>query len=295
MSYNTALIKKSSMMDTPVNSSDFISPPFVFGCYKAGLVNCVYCNTPNDKGAIHLNRKRDEILTAIQSKLLSLGTKTTDSCNSDLHVVDICYYSDLLFTWHSLNKQSSYGWSYIIDWFEDMDNAMCTFSTRFINEDFLTKPGHNKCRVRVCLTPQHVMDKYERHSATLQQRILFINSIYEFTNYEVCMEFSPLIIYPGWLTHYKDLFQTLNKSLSQAAKDELFSIYRFVEYNEASHNINKNTIDSHNDTTLWGLSSQVIKGNGVNRKAGYNNNSQVPAEIEFRNLHDILLPWSKLF
>ena len=67
-----------------------------------------------------------------------------------------------------------------------------------------------------------------------------LSAINEFVRagYEVHLNFSPVIVYPGWERDWRLLFDQIDDSLSAGAKDQLGAEIIFLTHNAQLHQVN---------------------------------------------------------
>jgi spore photoproduct lyase len=74
-------------------------------------------------------------------------------------------------------------------------------------------------------------------TSRMSDRIAFVNDLVE-ANYDVHVNFSPVVIYDGWQEEYAQLFDEIDNVLSVAAKEQLAAEVIFLTHNEELHNVN---------------------------------------------------------
>jgi len=112
-----------------------------------------------------------------------------------------------------------------------------TFATKFVNRDLLVLDPQQKTRIRFSLMPEHISRIVDVGTSKISDRIAAINDFVE-AGYEVHVNFSPVIIYHGWINDWTELFRQLDAELSPAAKAQIKSEVIFLTHNEQLHELN---------------------------------------------------------
>jgi DNA repair photolyase len=87
------------------------------------------------------------------------------------------------------------------------------------------------------LTTDIVNKSLENNTASIRQRVLFLNKLYE-AGYEVHINFSPVVFYKDWIKDYKALFSFINNNISKEIKEQLKCEVIFLTHNEKLHKYN---------------------------------------------------------
>jgi spore photoproduct lyase len=214
-------------------STDYIAPSHANGCAMA----CSYCYVARRKGyanPITTFVNIEENITFIKKHAAALGTKTTpNQCDPDLWTYDIGENNDC-----SVDAMLSDNVKDIITTFAGLPNAKACFATKYVNTDLLSYDPQKKTRIRFSLMPQPVSTLVDVRTARISDRI---NAISDFVDagYEVHVNFSPVIVYDGYLNDWRNMFIELNDALSPAAKKQLKCEIIFLTHNQELHQINK--------------------------------------------------------
>lgn len=265
-------------------STDFITPSFGYGC----LLNCSYCymkrHLPNGLSiAVNIG----DILTAINNHSIWLENKQPNQTDSKYWTYDISCNED--FALHS----KYYNWKYIFDFFKNNNKIKGSFATKIIPTNMLEYNSNYKIRIRFSLIPQILSTIIEPNTPKIIDRIKAIN-IFIKAGYEIHVNFSPVILFKGWLKYYKELFILLNKYVSNENKKYVKAEVIFLTHNENKHFYNlKNNIKG--EQLLWSPKIQE------NKKSEYGgNNIRYDWKLkqqyikEFINLHNSIIPWNTI-
>ena len=75
-----------------------------------------------------------------------------------------------------------------------------------------------KRRIRFSLMPENVAKVVDVRTTPISERISAIDDFVR-AGYEVHLNFSPVIVYPGWEQDWRLLFDQIDDALSAGAKD----------------------------------------------------------------------------
>jgi len=118
-----------------------------------------------------------------------------------------------------------------------LPNVKITWATKFVNRDLLSYDPQNKTRIRFSLMPPAVARIVDVRTSTIGERIAAINDFVE-ADYEVHLNFSPVIVREGWLSEYSALFEELDDRLTEKAKAQLACEIIFLTHNARLHDVN---------------------------------------------------------
>ena len=139
--------------------------------------------------------------------------------------------------------------------------------------------------------PQHKSDLHEPHTSKIIDRIKAINAFVD-AGYDVHVNYSPIIVYDGWLEDYKNLFNLVNTHVKN--RDIVLSECIFLTHNFKKHTVN---LERHPKTEvdLWVLNKQEVKksqygGENIRYKLG------MKSEYisQFKELHNQIIPWNTI-
>ena len=276
------ITRKSMLIRPSGRSTDFISPSFGYGC----LYNCSYCymKRHKDKG-LDVATNTGDILTAINNHAFFTPVDKPNQTHAEYTTYDISCNED--FALHAKHHQ----WEKIFEFFRDHPIAMGSFATKYVNPILTKFDPQGKIRIRFSLMPQHKSTLHEPHTSKIINRIKAINAFID-AGYDVHINFSPVIVYDGWLKDYADLFHMVNDYVEY--KDQVLSEVIFLTHNFKKHTVN---LARHPKTEvdLWVLTKQEVKksqygGENIRYKLG------MKAEYikQFKHLHNQIIPWNTI-
>ena len=276
------ITRKSMLIRPSGRSTDFISPSFGYGC----LYNCSYCYMKRHKDSgLDVATNTGDILTAINNHAFFTPVDKPNQTHADFTTYDISCNED--FALHAKHHQ----WEKIFEFFRDHPMAMGSFATKYVNNNLLSFNPQSKIRIRFSLMPQHKSDLHEPYTSKILDRLKAIDKFID-AGYDVHVNYSPIIVYDGWLEDYKDLFNLVNTYVKN--KDKVLSECIFLTHNFKKHTVN---LGKHPETEvdLWVLDKQEVKrsqygGENIRYKLG------MKAEYirEFKQLHNQIIPWNTI-
>ena len=142
----------------------------------------------------------EQILTEVNSHCTFASVDKPNQTHSNYTTYDISCNED--FALHS----KYYDWKYIFQFFVDHPVAMATLATKTIPKEFLDFNPKGKVRIRFSLMPEDLRIVLEPNTAKIIDRVLAINDFIA-AGYDVHINFSPVVIYHGWESSYKNLFE----------------------------------------------------------------------------------------
>jgi len=225
-------VKKSLAARPNGRSSDFIAPSTANGCAMA----CAYCYVPRRKGysnPITVFANIDRITGYLARHVGRQGVKPApNQCDPESWVYDLGENSDC-----SVDATVSDNVRDLVDLFRGLPTAKASFATKYVNRDLLDWDPQGRTRVRFSLMPDRVSRLVDIRTSRVAERIAAIDDFVE-AGYEVHVNFSPVIITPGWQEDWRELFRQLDASLSPAAKQQLAAEVIFLTHNQQLHEIN---------------------------------------------------------
>lgn len=276
------ITRKSMLIRPSGRSTDFISPSFGYGC----LYNCSYCYMKRHKDSgLDVATNTGDILTAINNHAFFTPVDKPNQTHADFTTYDISCNED--FALHAKHHQ----WEKIFEFFRDHPMAMGSFATKYVNNNLLSFNPQSKIRIRFSLMPQHKSDLHEPNTSKILDRLKAIDRFID-AGYDVHVNYSPIIVYDGWLEDYKDLFNLVNTHVQN--KDKVLSECIFLTHNFKKHTVN---LGKHPETEvdLWILDKQEVKrsqygGENIRYKLG------MKAEYiqQFKQLHNQIIPWNTI-
>ena len=276
------ITRKSMLIRPSGRSTDFISPSFGYGC----LYNCSYCYMKRHKDSgLDVATNTGDILTAVNNHAFFTPVDKPNQTHAEFTTYDISCNED--FALHAKHHE----WEKTFEFFRDHPVAMASFATKYVNYNLLSFNPEGKVRIRFSLMPQHKSDLHEPKTSKIIDRLQAIDKFID-AGYDVHVNYSPIIVYDGWLEDYKDLFNMVNTYVKN--KDKVLSECIFLTHNLKKHTVN---LGKHPETEvdLWVLTKQEVKrsqygGENIRYKLG------MKAEYirEFKQLHNQIIPWNTI-
>ncbi len=276
------ITRKSMLIRPSGRSTDFISPSFGYGC----LYNCSYCYMKRHKdNGLDVATNTGDILTAINNHAYFTPVDKPNQKHAEYTTYDISCNED--FALHAKHHE----WETVFKFFKDHPVAMGSFATKYVNPKLLSFDPQGKVRIRFSLMPQHKSDLHEPSTSKIIDRIKAIDTFID-AGYDVHVNYSPIIVYEGWLEDYKNLFNLVNTYVKN--KNKVLSECIFLTHNFKKHTIN---LSKHPETEidLWVLTKQEVKrsqygGENIRYKLG------MKAEYikQFKQLHNQIIPWNTI-
>lgn len=260
--------QKTKTLKTKDNgrSSDAVSPNFVYGCLGGCMKSYCYVGRyNNDK--VYINENVDQILESIYDWVEPRQwPRIPSQTDDDLYVIEIGCSTDIPL------HLKHYDWQVVFDFFNDYYKAKSTFATKYPSL-LVSKMGSydldsKKHRVRVSLMPQTYSDILEPGTDSINARIDSIPRLQE--QFEVHINFSPIIYTDGWLDEYQKLFERLYVNHIDVKCECIFLTYNEIQFKNNSQIVNdlcwKPEIQENKDSQYasgnirykWQLKNQMI-------------------------------------
>ena len=263
-------------------STDFISPSFGYGC----LYNCSYCYMKRHRPyGLSVATNTEDILTEINSHAAFAQVDKPNQTHKKYITYDISCNED--FALHAKHHE----WKKIFTFFKDHPDIMGSFATKYVNKDLLYFNPEGKIRIRFSLMPQRKADMHEPETSKIIDRILAIDA-FTFAGYDVHVNFSPIIVYDGWLNDYFELFRLMDKYIE--IKKNVLSECIFLTHNIERHTLNlKNNPKTEVDLWVPNVQETKISQYGC-ENIRYNYKLKRDYIKQFKELHDKVIPWNKI-
>lgn len=268
-------------------SSDFIAPSLANGCLGA----CAYCYVDRNKrvNPITLFTNTEEILAAVDKHVQKqVWPKVPNQTHSLYYTYDMGCNSDI-----SVDASISDNVQSAVDFFRKHPKAFATFATKFVNRELLTYNPEGKVRIRFSLLPHAVSKLVDVRTDPVKKRIEAINDFYE-AGYEVHVNFSPVILYEGWLQDYRELFEELNAAVHPKVKEQMSCEVIFLTHNYWQHQTNL-SINPKAESVIWTPETQETKRSqfgGINVR--YQHQLKAAMIEEFKLLQQEIIPWCNI-
>ncbi|WP_317044181.1 spore photoproduct lyase family protein [Pontibacter ummariensis] len=265
-------------------SSDFIAPSLANGCFGA----CAYCYVDRNKNVnpITLFTNTEEILAAVDKHVQQqVWPKIPNQTHARYYTYDIGCNSDV-----SVDASLSDSVQTTIGFFREHPKAFATFATKFVNQEMLSYDPQEKTRIRFSLLPQQVSKLVDVRTDSLAKRLAAINDFYQ-AGYDVQVNFSPVIVYRGWLEDYRELFEQLNEAVHPKLKEKMSCEVIFLTHNQWQHEANL-AINPRAEELIWAPKIQETKQSqfgGINVRYQYQRKARWISE--FKALQQEVIPW----
>ena len=270
-------------------SCDFIAPSQSNGCAMA----CSYCYVARRKGnanPITTFVNIEEVSSSIERHAAKQGMKLEETqADGELWVYELGTNSDL-----SVDAAVSENVRDLVALFRTLPNAKATFATKFVNRELLGYAPQGRTRIRFSLMPPEISKLVDVRTSRVEDRILAINDFVE-ADYEVNVNFGPVIIKGGWREDYAALFSMLDDALSEKAKRQLAAEIIFLTHSKELHKVN---LEWHpkGEEILWrpDLQEHKISQASGDRVLRYKKDLKRPLVAEFKTLLTTLMPYCRV-
>src|SRR5829696_4734771 len=193
-------VKKALTMRPNGRSAHFIAPSTSNGCAMA----CAYCYVPRRKGyanPISIFVNIEEACRAIRRHAERQGALPVPDQIDNAHwVYDHGENGDV-----SVDAAICDNVKDLVSTFRELPNAKGSFATKFVNPELLSYEPQGKTRIRFSLMPERVAKVVDVRTSPIAECIAAIGDFVR-AGYEVHLNFSPVIVYPGWELDYVNLF-----------------------------------------------------------------------------------------
>ena len=168
---------------------------------------------------------------------------------------------------------------------------MGSFATKYVNPNLIKFNPEGKIRIRFSLMPQRKADLHEPNTSKIIDRIKAIDAFID-AGYDVHVNFSPIIVYDGWLNDYYNLFNMMNDYIDY--KNEVLAECIFLTHNKERHIVNlKNHPQTEVDIWTPNIQETKISQYGC-ENIRYNYKLKRGYIKEFTDLHNKVIPWNKI-
>lgn len=212
-------------------STDFISPSHSNGCAMA----CAYCYVARRKGyanPITLFTNIDNVIESIDKHSKMQPKKVKNQCDPKYWTYDIGCNNDV-----SVDATLSDNVKDLITFFAKSPIAKGSFATKYVNEELLNYNPRGKTRIRFSLMPEKIRKLVDVRTSSTLDKIKAINKFVD-AGYEVHINFSPVIVYDGWLADYEELFEQILDFTNAKSYLQLKYEVIFLTHNKDLHDIN---------------------------------------------------------
>lgn len=188
------------------NSANCIAPNLIYGCF-GGCVN-TYCYMSRYNGTrVFVNTNVDEIFESVVEWEKEF-VKVPDQQDPIYTMVDVACNTDLVLMQKHMPEP-------LIDYlkrYDDHPQLNSTMATKYpgllkLDVNHFNKPP----RVRVSLMPQKYSNILEPKMQKIMSRIADVKRLKDL-GWEVHLNYSPLVFYPGWEEEYDNLFKEVKNA-----------------------------------------------------------------------------------
>lgn len=224
--------KKSLSARSNERSSDWIAPSTSNGC----AMSCSYCYVPRRKGyanPITVFANIEKIIGYLERHAARQWIKSVpNQCDPVDWVYDIGENSDC-----SADALVSDNVRDLVDLFGRIPNAKASFATKLVNRELLDFEPCGGTRVRFSLMPQETSRVVDIRTSKVADRIAALDDFVE-AGYEVHLNFSPVIVYEGWLDDWAELLDQIADGANERTRRQLAAEIIFLTHNEGLHDVN---------------------------------------------------------
>ncbi|WDV45119.1 hypothetical protein PV797_16570 [Clostridiaceae bacterium M8S5] len=168
---------------------------------------------------------RDEMMQSVKKKIKQVN---------QLKTYEIGSTSDMV-----LENTITGNLKWAIEQFGKLENAKCTFATKFSMVDDLLDANHNgNTQMRISVNPDFIIRKIEIGTSSLIDRINAANKMHR-AGYKIGVNIAPIILLDNWQSMYKELFLLLANKLDEDLKNNLFFELIFMTFGYANMTINQ--------------------------------------------------------
>lgn len=252
------------------NSADFIIPNLATGCEAA----CAYCyvarhNTFGNPLTKYTNV--DKILQVVLQHHSDLPAKYPKKSNQQdkwQWVYDVGEATDML------SPAMIDTTNYVINQLLCLSNIKPSFATKLstpyssVKLKDINQLKARRARVRVSVMPPRIADVLEAGTAKMNLRLASIRTLYEL-GYEVHLNFSPVIVCPGWEEDYIQLMNDIDEAIGTDTLGKMIKQQLAAEVIMLTHHpkLHKSNLEWNTEAEdiLWRPSLQEPK---TNRRGG---------------------------
>ena len=225
-------VKKSLTARPNGRSADWIAPSTSNGCAMA----CAYCYVPRRKGyanPITVFTNIDRIIGYLGRHVSKQGPKTVpNQCDPEAWVYDLGENSDC-----SVDALVSDNVADLVTAFARWPTAKASFATKHVNRDLLDLDPRGRTRIRFSLMPEADARLLDLRTSPIAERIAAIDDFVA-AGYEVHVNFSPVVVRPGWEEDWDELLGQLADGTGAAFKAQAAAEIIMLTHNAALHEIN---------------------------------------------------------
>jgi spore photoproduct lyase len=171
--------------------------------------------------------------------------------------------------------------------------AKASFATKHVNREMLDWDPMGRTRVRFSLMPEAIARVTDIRTSPIPERIATIDDFVE-AGYEVHLNFSPVILTPGWRAEWEQLLRTLDDTLAPATKAQLAAEVIMLTHNEQLHEVNMGWHPKAEEL-IWqpGMQERKVSENGA-INVRYRRGLKGDAVAEFTALVRRIMPYCRI-
>ncbi len=281
-------VKKSLTARPNGRSSDFIAPSTANGCAMA----CSYCYVPRRKGyanPVTVFTNIDKIIGYLGRHIKRQGPKPEpNQCDPVDWLYDIGENSDC-----SVDATISDNVHDLIRAFADWDGAKASFATKYVNRDLLELAPRGGTRIQISLMPPGESNLLDIRTSPIPERLAAIDDFVE-AGYEVHLNFSPVVLSPGWQDRWADVLQHLDDATGEMFKKQASVEVIMLTHNRDLHEVNLGWHPKA-EQLLWTPDTQQPKKSQNGQwNVRYRNDVKAAAVAELTDLIAQYTPWLKV-
>ena len=224
--------------------SDFLVPYTSSGCTASCMYCYLVCNY-NKCAYLRLFVNREEML----DKIIKTSEKSEKNLtfeigsNSDL-ILENTITGNLRWTIENFTKKTEKGF--------------LTFPTKFeMVDDILELDHKGRIIARVSVNPDEIIKNVEYGTSRLKGRIEAINKLKQ-AGYKIGILIAPVIMVKNWKELYLDFIKTLNETLSNDVKKDVFFEIIFMTYSYVHTKINEEVFSNADEI----YNKEIMTGRG---------------------------------
>ena len=231
------------------NSANCIAPNVIYGCF-GGCIN-TYCYMGRYNGKrVFVNENVGDVFESVV-EWEKTYTKVPDQQDPVYTMVDIACNSDLVL----MQKHLTVPLLEYMKMYDDHPQLNTTMATKYPSLLKLDVNHFNKKpRIRVSLMPQTYSDVLEPKMQKISSRIQDINRLKQL-GWEVHINYSPVILYKGFITEYNNLFKEVRDAVGENKCEVIFLTNHKFQMDKAPAEAQE----------MMGMSNQVKNASGVMR------------------------------
>ncbi|MGA9873713.1 MAG: spore photoproduct lyase family protein [Rhodococcus sp. (in: high G+C Gram-positive bacteria)] len=245
-------VKKSLTARPNGRSADWIAPSTANGCAMA----CSYCYVPRRKGyanPITVFTNIDKIVGYLGRHIERQGPKPEpNQCDPVDWVYDIGENSDC-----SVDATISDNVHDLVSAFAGWDGAKASFATKYVNRDLLALEPRGGTRIRFSLMPPAESTLLDIRTSPIGERLAVLDEFVE-AGYEVHLNFSPVVLSPGWQDRWAELLDRLDDATGEGFKKQASVEVIMLTHNRDLHEVNLGWHPKAEEL-LWTPSTQQAK------------------------------------